>query len=186
MKLKESELAHKYCIGSGLEIGGSAHNAFGLNTKNVDFTDELTIFKQAEIDYCGEYMKVDIIANGNSIPVDDESQDFVISSHVIEHFYDPIDAINEWLRVVKPGGIIFIICPHKDRTFDKDNPVTPLNEIIDRHTNKTAIVEDDHRHWCIWRTEDFMELCSYMNLNVIECLDVDDKVGNGFCVVIRK
>jgi len=27
-----SALAKKYCIGRGLEIGGGAHNAFGLNT----------------------------------------------------------------------------------------------------------------------------------------------------------
>ena len=45
-KFKESLLAKRYCRGLGLEIGGSAHNAFGLNTLNVDYTKELTLFKK--------------------------------------------------------------------------------------------------------------------------------------------
>ena len=46
----ESALAHKYCVGKGLEIGGCATNPFGLNTLNVDFTDSMdTVFKKEEI-----------------------------------------------------------------------------------------------------------------------------------------
>jgi len=46
MKFKESALAHKLLDGlAGLEIGGSAHNSFGLKTRNVDYTAELTCFK---------------------------------------------------------------------------------------------------------------------------------------------
>ncbi len=54
----ESSLAHKYCLGKGLEIGGSAHNPFGLHTMNVDFTDSLeTEFKKEEIRQCGREYK---------------------------------------------------------------------------------------------------------------------------------
>ncbi|MCG7851193.1 MAG: radical SAM protein, partial [Methanosarcinaceae archaeon] len=64
----ESALAHKYCIGKGLEIGGSAHNPFGLNTLNVDFTDSMdTKFKKEEVNLCGKALKVDIVANGDDI-----------------------------------------------------------------------------------------------------------------------
>ena len=58
MKFKDSQLAHQYLDGlSGLEIGGSAHNPFHLNTKNVDYTDDMnTVFKQAEESLCGEKM----------------------------------------------------------------------------------------------------------------------------------
>ena len=47
MKFKESLLAHRLLDGlEGIEVGGSAHNAFGLKTRNVDFTDSLeTEFK---------------------------------------------------------------------------------------------------------------------------------------------
>ena len=42
-RYRESALAHDFLDGlKGLEIGGSYHNAFGLDTLNVDFTRELT------------------------------------------------------------------------------------------------------------------------------------------------
>jgi len=113
-------------------------------------------------------------------------QDFVISSHVIEHFYDPIATVLEWLRVVRPGGYVFIIAPHKERTFDVDRPRTPLSELIDRHEHPNRTLLDDHRHYSVWVMEDFLEMCAHMNWTVVAKEDVDDKVGNGFTVVIRK
>jgi SAM-dependent methyltransferase len=194
MKFKESALAHFYCKGEGLEIGGSAHNPFGLNTKNVDFTKDITNFKQEEIKLCGEYLPVDIESPGDDIPLTDDSIDFIVSSHVIEHFQDPMKALLEWYRLVKKGGIIFIIAPHKERTFDKDRPRTTIGELIDRHSGKIKYDINTHEHYSVWITVDFIELINYMNYNgifpnpvVIETVqDVDDKVGNGFTVVIRK
>ena len=90
----ESALAHKYCIGKGLEIGGSAHNPFGLNTLNVDHSDSMeTLSKKNEISFCGKALEVDIVADGDDIPLPDESQDFIVNSHVIEHFTNPIKAL---------------------------------------------------------------------------------------------
>jgi len=188
MKFKDSALAHKYLDELvGVEIGGSAHNSFNLpNCKNVDYTDDMsTIFKLKEIELCGEAMPVDIISCGDDLLIADESIDYVITSHVIEHFYDPIKAINEWRRVIKKGGFIFIICPHKDRTFDKDRDCTSLQELIDRH-KENYIPFDEHQHWSVWTTETFRELIDYMELEIVECLDVDEKVGNGFCYIIKK
>lgn len=193
-KFKESELAHLYCQGEGLEIGGSAHNPFGLKTRNVDFTKEMTPFKEEEVRRCGEYLPVDIEAPGDRIPVPDESQDFVVSSHVIEHFPDPMTALLEWYRVVRKGGIIFIIAPHKERTFDKDRPRTTLQELIARHSGQTRMDRSTHDHHSVWITEDLVELVRYMNDSgtfprpvAIEAVqDRDDKVGNGFTVVLRK
>ncbi|HEY1790727.1 MAG TPA: glycosyltransferase, partial [Verrucomicrobiae bacterium] len=185
----ESRLAHRYLDGlEGLEIGGSSHNPFGLKTRNVDYTaDMTTVHKAEEVKMCGRALGVDIVAPGDALPVADASQDFVLSSHVIEHFFDPIKAIKEWLRVVRPGGYIFIIAPHKERTFDKDRPRTTLAELLDRHSGKIPPpAVDTHHHYTIWTTEDLMELCSHLKLNVITCQDTDDKVGNGFTVVIQK
>ena len=58
MKFRESTLAHNYLDGLvGIEIGGSAHNAFGLKTRNVDYTADMnTVYKQAEVKMCGEAM----------------------------------------------------------------------------------------------------------------------------------
>lgn len=187
MKFKESELAHKYLDGLiGVEIGGSAHNPFNIpNCKNVDYTDEITVFKQDELVLCGEILKVDIVADGSKLPFEKNSLDFILSSHVIEHFKNPIGVLISWMDIIKPGGYIVAIIPHKDRTFDSVRACTTLNELIVRNTNPDTL-PDTHEHYSVWRTEDFLELCRYLNLNVIEYRDVDDKVGNGFMVVIQK
>ena len=113
----ESVLAHQLLDGlKGLEIGGAAHNAFGLDTLNVDRVHhdhpDFQPYASEQKRLCGAVMPVDIVAPGDCIPVDDKSFDFVISSHVIEHFYDPISAIKEWMRIATK--YIFIICPQRD------------------------------------------------------------------------
>jgi ubiquinone/menaquinone biosynthesis C-methylase UbiE len=190
----ESDLAHKYCIGKGLEIGGSAHNPFGLNTLNVDYSDSMdTISKKNEIRFCGKALKVDIVANGDDIPLSDESQDFIVGSHIIEHFTNPIKALVEWDRLVKFGGIIFMIVPHKERTFEKEKKSTPIGHLIeDFQNNNTRPHGKPYEHEHCWVTETFIELIRYMieklhmGWEIAEIQDVDDKVGNGFTIVIRK
>lgn len=187
-KFPESKLAHKYLDGlSGLEIGGSAHNPFGLDTKNVDFTSNETVFKREEIEKLGETLPVDIIAPGDNIPVPSGSQDFVVSSHVLEHFPDPIRALKEWHRVIKKGGYIFIIAPHKERTFDRRNSRTTVLELLERH--KTGIFpKAKSNHYSFWITEDIIDLVNAIDLEwkIIDFQDIDDKVGNGFTIVIKK
>lgn len=186
--LNESALAHALLDGlRGIEIGASAHNAFGLNTLNIDYTDENnTAFKQEEIRHIGRFAHVDIVSPGDDLPFKDGFWDFVISSHVIEHFYDPIKAVQEWLRVIKPGGFVYIIAPHKERTFDKDRPRTPLAELIDRHEHPNPPVPDHHGHYSVWITQDFIDICTHYGWPVVAVQDTDDKVGNGFTIVIQK
>lgn len=186
-KFRESALAHRYFDGQhGLEIGGSAHNPFGLRTQNVDYTADMeTKFKRKERETCGSALKVDIVYDGLNLPFADGTQDFVISSHVIEHFYDPIAAIEEWLRVTRPGGHVFMIVPHRDRTFDRDRPRTTIAELVQRHEYPDP-PEDLNRHHSVWITEDFVDLCFARKWRLVEAHDVDDKVGNGFTIVIRK
>jgi glycosyltransferase involved in cell wall biosynthesis/SAM-dependent methyltransferase len=186
-KYRESLLAHRLLDGlEGIEIGGAAHNPFGLKTRNVDFTDQLdTIFKKAEIVGCGEAMPVDIVAPGDDLPLEDSSVDFVISSHVMEHFAEPIKALKEWHRVVRPGGYIFVIAPHKNRTFDRNRERTTLAELIDRHETGNVPDNPDAGHCSVWITEDFVELINYLGWPIVAVQDFDDKVGNGFTVVIQ-
>jgi SAM-dependent methyltransferase len=187
--MKESSLAHKYLDGlKGIEIGGASHNPFGLNTINVDITENsLSSRKSAEQGL--KPMHVDVVANGDDLPFEDNSYDFVISSHVIEHFYDPIKAIKEWARVAKK--YIFIICPHKDRMFDRDKKNTTVCTLYGRQDNPK--VQTDFSHQSYWDTECFVYLLNELKdgifedivFDIIEVQDPDDKVGNGFSVVIK-
>lgn len=192
MKFKESELAHKYLDGlKGIEIGGSAHNPFGLDTINVDYTDDMTtIYKKMEQETLdmnpvtpGRPLPVDVVADGEHLPFADKSYDFVISSHVIEHFFDPIAALKEWERVARK--YIYLIVPHKMRTFDIDREITETQELFDRHDGKIAKPESAPKdHYSVWDTQAFLNFMKDLGYNVIEFQDVDDKVGNGFAVLI--
>lgn len=191
MKFPESELAHRFLDGRarGLEIGGAAQNPFGIpGCWNLDYTrDETTAFKQAERETCGETLRVDVVGVGDDLPFRSGSLDYVIASHVIEHLFDPIGAIEEWMRVLRPGGIVFCIVPHKVRTFDKDRPRTSAAELLLRRSGRIPRpAVDDHGHHSVWVTEDFLELCRLNGWPVVDFLDEDDKAKNGFAVVLRK
>jgi SAM-dependent methyltransferase len=167
----------------GIEIGGSAHNQFFLNTINVDNDPSLdSIYKIEEQRVCGKAMRVDVAASGEVLPFKDKSFDFVLSSHVIEHFFDPIKALLEWKRVARK--YIFCIVPHRERTFDRDRPVTPVRELLDRYNGKLHGDQTETKHYSVWETQSFLALCSNIGLHVVEYQDKDDKVGNGFSVVI--
>ena len=46
--------------------------------------------------------------------VDDQSYDFVHSSHCLEHLVDPATALRHWVRICKPGGHLLIMVPDED------------------------------------------------------------------------
>jgi SAM-dependent methyltransferase len=45
---------------------------------------------------------------------EDNSFDCVHASHILEHLEDPITAIKNWFRILKPGGHLVISVPHRD------------------------------------------------------------------------
>jgi SAM-dependent methyltransferase len=139
---KESAFVHRYLDGlNGIEIGASFQNSYGLQRTggayaNVDL--QATWAQRWQNNNLPDAI-VNIVASGDKLPFKDNTLDYVFSSHVIEHFFDPVAAIKEWLRVVKADGIVLMIVPHKERTFDCNRPVTPIEEIMDRHNKKLQI-----------------------------------------------
>jgi SAM-dependent methyltransferase len=165
----------------GIEIGAAAHNDFRVDALNVDRYGSMdTVFKRHEREMCGRAKAVDIVAPGHDLPLTDKSVDFVLASHVLEHIPDPIAALREWVRVAR--DYVVLIVPHRDRTFDRDRPLTPLSELIERHERGLSSEED--RHWSVWTCETFLELCDHLGLQVLEARDPDRKNGNGFAVVL--
>lgn len=183
----ESKLAHELLDGlKGIEIGSSAHNGFGLNTINVDRIHHTSLefepYALEQVRLCGEVAEVDVVAPGDKLPFEDKSYDFVISSHVIEHFYDPIAAIKEWARVATK--YIYIICPLRDALpSDIDKPLTTLEEHIARHESEIKLSSDEHHSR--WTPQSFRDMCIRYGFKVSHIQERDDKVGNGFTIVIK-
>lgn len=50
--------------------------------------------------------------NAYSLNCEDESLDFIFSSHLMEHLEHPKKAANEWSRVLRKGGTLFLYQPH--------------------------------------------------------------------------
>jgi len=53
-----------------------------------------------------------------------------MSSHVLEHLANPFLGLKNWIRVLKDEGILVLVVPHKDGTFDHQRPVTSLVHLI--------------------------------------------------------
>ena len=193
-KSRNSEIVNKYLLGlKGVEIGGSSFANYGIDAINIDRVDIIKTdinnfyFKDQIMSHVNYIKKVDLISDGYNLPFKDNTLDFVFTSHVLEHFYDPIKTLQEWYRVVKSGGYVFMIIPHKERTFDKDRERTTLNELISRHNQKIKTEEQfTDKHHSVWITEDVLELCKYLNMNVVEYHDMDDCRQDGFIIVIQK
>jgi SAM-dependent methyltransferase len=59
----------------------------------------------------------------------DESYDFVAASHVLEHLANPLRALQEWKRILRPAGSILVVVPHRAGTFDHRRPFTTFGHI---------------------------------------------------------
>lgn len=70
--------------------------------------------------------------------------DFVLSSHTLEHTADPLRALAGWKGLLRPGGTLILIVPHRDGTFDHRRPVTALAHLIQDH--ERGMGEDDLTH----------------------------------------
>jgi SAM-dependent methyltransferase len=74
----------------------------------------------------------------------DETYDFVAASHVLEHVANPLRALREWNRILRPLGTILLVLPHKPYTFDHRRPFTTLDHLqADFQTN---VSEEDLTH----------------------------------------
>jgi len=76
-------------------------------------------------------------------PIADGAYGAVVSSHVIEHLANPLRALDAWRRV-SGDGLLVVVAPHKEGTFDHRRPVTTLEHMIADREDGTG--EDDLTH----------------------------------------
>jgi SAM-dependent methyltransferase len=85
------------------------------------------------------------VAEASSLDsVEEGSYGCVLASHVLEHVANPLKACVEWHRVLADDGLLLMILPDKDRTFDRRRPVTTVEHMVGDYERGTG--EDDLTH----------------------------------------
>jgi SAM-dependent methyltransferase len=128
---------------SGLEIGGPSavfreKNALPLydslgSLDNCDFSsttvwaNHRTEFVYSPVRPPGSSFFCD---GSNLVPIGDRSYDFILSAHNLEHFANPVKALSEWKRVLRPGGTLVLVLPNYRKTFDHRRTPTPVAAML--------------------------------------------------------
>lgn len=132
-------LANKYLTGKGIEIGPAEHPLAVPHWAKVTYVDEIStkdLIKRYPYLKHHSLVHIDVVDDGQTLSnFKDNSQNFIIANHFLEHVIDPIKTIRNFYRVLKPGGIIYMAIPDKRFTFDKLRPTTPLARLKNFHDN---------------------------------------------------
>ena len=113
--------------GSGLELGSRpptlrAPDA-GVGALLDRWRPEQNRELYPELGTDASFPTIEVIADFDVDRLDaiaDESVDFVICSHVLEHLADPIGFLGEIHRVLRPGALALVLLPDRRLTFDRD------------------------------------------------------------------
>lgn len=98
--------------GKTVEYGKSAQLTVGIEPfpNMIQHAEEYSVYagsKNVEFKICSQ----------DKIPFMDETFDIVVSHDVLEHVDNPEVSLQEISRVLKPGGVAYIVCPPYDGAF---------------------------------------------------------------------
>jgi SAM-dependent methyltransferase len=131
------EFARRFLAGEGLEIGALHLPLATPPAAKVRYVDRMSVDRlRAEYPELAEWdlTEVDVIDDGELLAtVPEESQDFIVANHFLEHCEDPIRTIGTHLGKLRPGGVLFYAVPDKRFTFDHRREVTPLEHMVEDH-----------------------------------------------------
>ena len=128
------DLAYTFLRGCGIEIGALNNPLPVSPTVTVCYIDRMmpaALFEQyPEIDRT-RVVSPDIVDDGEILgSLKDDSQDFVIANHFLEHTENPILCIENFARVLKEDGILYLALPDKEKTFDRTRKDTTLKHLL--------------------------------------------------------
>jgi SAM-dependent methyltransferase len=118
-RLADVNFTSRYFVGHGLDLGGKP-DPLGLYQELFSRMESVRTWDWEDGD--AQFLE----------SVDDESVDFVHSSHCLEHLVDPFQGLKNWLRVLRPGGHLIVTIPDEDMyeqgafpsTFNRDHKWT--------------------------------------------------------------
>ena len=142
----------------GIEIGGPSEvfrpgsplDLYGQvgHLDNCNFSPSTVWESHQEAEYPfdpGKPPGRSIFCEGSDLAgVPDASYDFVLSSHNLEHLANPVKALAEWKRILRPRGALVLVLPDYRRTFDHRRTPTSVDHMMDDYARN--IGEDDLTH----------------------------------------
>ncbi len=145
---RRRELAEKYLIGEGIEIGALHEPIAVAATTRVRYVDRLPVAQLRE-HYpelaAAPLVDVDIIDDGELLStIPDGSLDFVIANHMLEHCENPLGAVRNHFRKVRTGGVLYYAVPDKRFSFDQGRPITSPEHFVDDDRLGPAQSRDAH------------------------------------------
>lgn len=124
--LAREDLARRYLRGDGIEIGPLARPLRLPSGARVRYLDrlartELIAERGEELAAAGvdpgAIPETDVLDDAEALAsIDDGALDFVIANHVLQELEDPVATLQRWMRVLRPGGIVFLTLP--DARYD--------------------------------------------------------------------
>ena len=128
---KEAGFIDRYMQGAGLDIGSKGYNGQFDEVGSTPFKNATGV----DLDYPGY--------DGIALPFDTESQDFVYSSHMLEHVptENLPNVLQEQHRVVKTEGYIIIAVPHMYLYERKVNLPSTWNRDHKRFYTPASLIE---------------------------------------------
>jgi predicted SAM-dependent methyltransferase len=137
------DLARRYLTGDGIEVGALTlplRVPPGVRVRHVDrmSTADLVRVEGPSLRAAGLdpalIPEIDVVDDAERLAkFADRSVDFVIANHVLEHTEDPIGSLENLLRVIRPGGVLFLTLPDPRYTFDSDRSRTTVEHLLRDH-----------------------------------------------------
>jgi predicted SAM-dependent methyltransferase len=210
------DLAWRYLRGDGIEIGALYRPQRvppSARVRFVDHGDEAEL-KRVYPDH--DWVQApDVVDEAETLgKFEDESLDFVIVNHVIEHVEDPVQALQTFLRVLRPGGILFITLPDARHNFDARRELTTVEHVLRDHREGPEVSRREHyeewahiiegavepadiakradefaaagtrNHFHVWRLGTFLALLTALELPVD--IEAAQATDFEFAVILRK
>jgi predicted SAM-dependent methyltransferase len=149
LQFRRRRLARRYLKGDGLEIGALHYPLWvpsGVRVRYVDRMDVADLHSHYPELPVHKLVAVDVIDDGEKLSSQEDcSADFIVANHFIEHTEDPLETLANHLRVLRPGGVIFMAVPDRRRTFDERRVPTPLEHIVQDHVEGPARSRREHQ-----------------------------------------
>jgi predicted SAM-dependent methyltransferase len=157
MLARRKELGSKYLHGDGIEIGALHHPMAVPSDANVRYVDRLPV-DQLRLQYPElnrlELVNVDVVDDGEQLHhFPNESLDFIIANHMLEHTENPLGTIRQHLHKLKPGGFLYYAIPDGRMSFDVDR----------KRTSFWHLLQDDRHGPELSRIRHFQEWVRYVN-----------------------